>query len=134
MSVGDVFELFEAYPYFERRVIKKLFELNSEEEIDERINIIKDFIYNPNRKIIDMIPIFVERNIPQQLMNAFRFENLNVNTDSFEETNLKVLFEKSERILRGIKVDKFNLTVEEIQFLVNIKTMKDNEILCRNPI
>ena len=74
-------------------------------------------------------PIFVERNIPQQLMNAFRFENLNVNTDSFEETNLKVLFEKSERILRGIKVDKFSLTVEEIQFLVNIKTMKDNEIL-----
>lgn len=129
MSVGDVFELFESYPYFERRVIKKLFELNSEEEIDERINIIKDFIYNPNRKIIDMIPIFVERNIPQQLMNAFRFENLNVNTDSFEETNLKVLFEKSERILRGIKVDKFTLTVDEIQFLGNIKTMKDNEIL-----
>lgn len=129
MSVGDVFELFESYPYFERRVMKKLFELTSESEIDEHIEVIREFIYNPNRKIIDMIPIFVERNIPQQLMNAFRFENLNVNMDSFEEINLKVLFEKSERILRGIKVDKFNLTVEEIQFLVNLKTMKDNEIL-----
>lgn len=129
MSVADVFELFESYPYYERRVMKKLFDLTSEEDIDERIKIIKDFIYNPNRKIIDMIPIFVDKNIPQQLMNAFRFENLNITIDSFEETNLKVVFEKSERILRGIKVDKFNLTPEEIQFLVNVKTMKDNELL-----
>lgn len=129
MSVGDVFELFESYPYYERRVMKKLFDLNSEEDIDEKIKVVKDFIYNPNRKIIDMIPIFVDKNIPQQLMNAFRFENLNITIDSFEESNLNVVFEKSERILRGIKVDKFNLTPEEIQFLVNIKTMKDNEIL-----
>ena len=129
MSVADVFELFEAYPYYERRVMKKLFDLNSEEDIDSRIKIVKDFIYNPNRKIIDMIPIFVDKNIPQQLMNAFRFENLNITTDSFEESNLNVVFEKSERILRGIKVDKFNLSVEDIQFLVNVKTMKDNEIL-----
>ena len=104
-------------------------DLNSEEDIDEKIKVVKDFIYNPNRKIIDMIPIFVDKNIPQQLMNAFRFENLNITIDSFEESNLNVVFEKSERILRGIKVDKFNLTPEEIQFLVNIKTMKDNEIL-----
>jgi hypothetical protein len=62
-------------------------------------------------------------------MNAFRFENLNVTEDSFEESNLKVLFEKSQRILRGIKVDKFSLTPEEVAFLVNVKVMKDNEIL-----
>ena len=37
--------------------------------------VVTNFIYNPNRKIIDMIPIFVDKNIPQQLMNAFRFEN-----------------------------------------------------------
>ena len=62
-------------------------------------------------------------------MNAFRFENLNITTDSFEETNLNVVFEKSERILRGIKVDKFKLSPEEISFLVNIKTMMDTELL-----
>ena len=129
MSVADVFELYEAYPYYERRTLKKLFELTNEEEIDERVNKIKEFIYNPNRKIIDMIPIFISKNIPQQLMNAFRFENLNVTEDSFEESNLKVLFEKSQRILRGIKVDKFSLTPEEVAFLVNVKVMKDNEIL-----
>ena len=58
-----------------------------------------------------------------------RFENLNITIDSFEETNLKVVFEKSERILRGIKVDKFNLSEADIKFLVEVKTMKDNEIL-----
>ena len=31
----------------------------------------KDFIYNPYRKIIDMIPIFVDKNIPQLLMNGY---------------------------------------------------------------
>lgn len=129
MTVADVFELFEAYPYYERRVIKKIYELSSEEDIDSYVNRIKDFIYNPNRKIIDMITIFVDKNIPQQLMNAFRFENLNITTDSFEETNLNVVFEKSERILRGIKVDKFKLSPEEISFLVNIKTMMDTELL-----
>ena len=129
MTVSDIFEIFDSYPYYERRIIKKVYELESENDIDDYINKIKEFIYNPHRKIIDMIPIFVEKNIPQQLMNAYRFENLNINIDSFEETNLRVLFEKSERILRGIKIDKFNLTIDEINFLVNVHTLKNTNIL-----
>ena len=74
-----------------------------------------------------MIPIYVEKNIPQQLMNGYRFENLNVTMDSFEETNLDIIFERSTRILRSKKVEKFKNSIDDINFLVNVKRLQEEE-------
>lgn len=127
--VSDIFEIFNAYPYFNKRMIKKVFEVDAEEDIEEIRTKIKDFVYNPHRKIIDMIPVFVEKNIPQLLTNGYRFENLNVTEESFEDDNINNIFDKCNRIIRSTKIDKFKLSLDEINFLVEITNLKNKDLI-----
>lgn len=127
--VSDILEIFIAYPYFKKRMIKKVFEVEDETEIENIRKKIKDFVYNPNRKIIDMIPVFVEKNIPQLLTNGYRFENLNVTEESFEDDNINNIFEKCNRIIRSTKIDKFKLSLDEINFLVEVTTLKNKDLI-----
>ena len=110
-------------------MIKKVFEEEREEEIDIIRYKMKDFIYNPYRKIIDMIPIFVDKNIPQLLMNGYRFENLNITEESFEDENINNIFEKCNRIIIAKKVSKFKLSLDEINFLKEVKELKQKDLI-----
>ena len=127
--VSDVFEILDAYPYFNKKMIKKVFEVEDEEEIEKIRSKMKDFIYNPYRKIIDMIPLFVEKNVPQLLMNGYRFENLNVTEESFEDDNINNIFEKCNRIILSDKVTKFKLSLEEINFLIKVNEQKKKDLI-----
>lgn len=127
--VSDIFAIFDAYPYYAKKMIKKVFELDSEEEIDEIREKIKNFVYNPYRKIIDMIPVFVDKKVPQLLMNGYRFENLNVSEESFEDDNINNIFEKCNRIIISDKITKFKLSIDEINFLINVNELKKKDII-----
>ena len=127
--VSDVFELFDAYPYFNKKMIKKVFELEEDNEIDDIRNKMKDFIYNPYRKIIDMIPIFIDKKVAQLLMNGYRFENLNVTEESFEDDNIKNIFEKCNRVIISDKVSKFKLSLEEVNFLLKVNQLKKQDLI-----
>lgn len=127
--VSDIFEIFNAYPYFNKRMIKKVFEVELEEDIEEIRTKIKDFVYNPHRKIIDMIPVFVNKNVPQLLTNGYRFENLNVTEESFEDENINNIFDKCNRIIRSTKIDKFKLSIDEINFLTEVTNLKNKNLI-----
>lgn len=127
--VNDIFRIAISFPFFIRKHIKKQFNFETDDEVTDCFNELLEVVYNPTKRIIDMIPIYVDKDIPQQLMNGYRFENLNINTDSFEETNLKQIFDKSERIVRGLKVDKFELSIEEIDFLTKVTKLKASKVL-----
>lgn len=125
--VEDIYKIVIYFPFFTKKIVKTIFEINEEQEIENKFKYLKDIYYNPDKKIIQMIPIYVEKNIPQQLMNGYRFENLNVTMDSFEETNLDIIFERSTRILRSKKVEKFKNSIDDINFLVNVKRLQEEE-------
>ena len=127
--VSDIFEIYDAYPYFNKKMIKKVFEEENEEEINNIRFKMKDFIYNPHRKIIDMISIFIDKNVPQLLMNGYRFENLNINEESFEDDNINNIFEKCNRIIIAEKVGKFKLSLDEINFLKNVDELKQKDLI-----
>jgi len=124
-SVADALEIFNAYPFFYKKMIKKIYGLETNEEIEHLRTKTTDFIYNPYRKIIDMIPLFVEKNIPQLLMNGYRFENLNITEESFEEENINNIFEKCHRIIINSKMEKFSLSTDEINFLIKVTELKN---------
>lgn len=127
--VSDVFEIFNAYPYFNKKMIKNVFEVENDDEIDEIRNKMREFIYNPYRKIIDMIPIFVDKKVPQLLMNGYRFENIDVTEESFEDDNIKNIFEKCNRIITSDKVSKFKLSLDEINFLIKVNEQKKKDLI-----
>lgn len=125
-KVSDIFALLVSYPVFARKIVEEALELTEDEEVDKALSEIKKLLYNPYKKVITMIPIFENNNIPQIMMNGYRFENLNITEDSFEETNIKIIFERSDKILRELKIKKFTLTIDQIDFLVQVYNMKKN--------
>ncbi len=125
-KVSDIFYLLLSYPIFARKIIKESLELTENEEIDDVLLELKELLYNPYKKVITMIPVFENNNIPQILMNGYRFENLNITEDSFEETNIKIIFERADKIFRELKINNFKLSIDQIDFLVNVYNMKKN--------
>lgn len=128
-SISDLYELIIFYPYFGRRLLKSTFDLEKETQIDEYIEKIEKLFFNPYRKIIDMIPIFVDKNITQLLMNGFRFKNINITQESLDENNMQLIFEKCDRVIRRIKAKEFELKSDEIKFLIDVKKLKDQMLL-----
>jgi hypothetical protein len=76
-----------------------------------------------------MIPLFVEKNVPQLLMNWYRFENINVTEESFEDDNINNIFEKCNRIMLSDKVSKFKLSLEQINFLIKVNEQKKKDLI-----
>lgn len=125
-KASDIFCIVKSYPLFSRQIIKKTLEVEERQQIADIYKEIDKLLYNPYRKIIDMIPVFEKNNIPQILMNGYRFENLNVTEDSFDDMNIKIIFERSDKIFRELKIRKFKLSIDQIEFLVAIDAMKKN--------
>ena len=103
---------------------------NNPEKIENIREKIKNFVYNPYRKIIDMIPVFVDKKVPQLLMNGYRFENLNVSEESFEDDNINNIFEKCNRIIIS---DKITIITNYI-YNTSIIYIKYNRIYRKNQI
>jgi hypothetical protein len=78
--VSDVFAIYDAYPYFNKKMIKKVFQVEDNDEIDNIRDKMKNFIYNlpkPYRDIIerDWIIIFANK-VPGELFHR-HFVNIN---------------------------------------------------------
>lgn len=126
--ISSIIELIVFYPYFSRSIIKSVFEYENATEVTDKYNEIYDLLYNRNRKLIDMKSIFSNENFELRLMDAYRFDNLNVNETTFEEDNQQLVFSNYEKLKNKMKISKFQHTIDEISFLINIKKMKDEEV------
>ena len=125
--VNGVVDIIISYPYYGRKLVKKVFELEDENEITEKMDELFWMFYNPKKKIINMKQIFSKENFERELMNGYRFENLNVHEDSFEEESFELILFNCEKLHIKLKMRSFVHSVDEIEFLVNIKKLRDTE-------
>lgn len=131
-TIAELFNIICSYRYFTRRTIKDVFDITSiekEKEANQKIDHIKKMLYNPERKIIDSIPIFVNVNIPQILMNSYRFENIDLFESSFELGTLMSMMQKIDKILLYYDIQDFKTTPEEIKFIRKVTTLKNGNKL-----
>lgn len=131
-TIAELFNIICSYRYFTRRTIKDVFDITSiekEQEANQKIDHIKKMLYNPERKIIDSIPVFVNANIPQILMNSYRFENIDLFESSFELGTLMSLMQKIDKILLYYEVQNFTTTIDEIKFIRRVTTLKNSNKL-----
>lgn len=126
--ISDILNIIISYPFFSRSIIKTVFEYEESDEVTKKYKELFDMYYNSNRKLIDMKSAFSKENFEIRLMDAYRFDNLNINETSFEEDSQNLIFTNYEKLQNKIKISKFTHTPEEIEFLINIKKMKDEEI------
>ena len=90
--VSDIINIIISYPFFSKPIIKSVFEYETDEEVDKKFQELFDLFYNKSRKLIDMKSVFSTENFERRLMDAYRFDNLNVNETTFEEDNQNLIF------------------------------------------
>ena len=126
-TAGEILEVIYSYPFFAFKKFGKLVqEVEDDSEIMNRLNEVRDLIFNPYRKLIDIIQIFSNQNVLQVLTNGYRFENLNLYEDSFDAGNIELIFDKCDKVIRRVKMDKFNLNIDQIKFLSEVNKLKNS--------
>lgn len=124
---SDIINIIISFPFFSKSIIKSVFEYENNEEVEKKYNELFDLFYNKNRKLIDMKSVFSTENFERRLMDAYRFDNLNVNETTFEEDNQNLIFTNYNKLKNKLKISHFTHTLDEIEFLINIKKMYDEE-------
>lgn len=125
--VSDILNIIISYPFYSRSIIKSVYEYENNEDVDTKYNELFDLFYNKTRKLIDMKSIFSTENFERRLMDSYRFDNLNVNETTFEEDNQNLIFTNYSKLKNKMKISHFKHSLDEIEFLINIKKMKDEE-------
>lgn len=120
ISVSDVLNLYESFPYFKMLAIQEAFNTNDYDEtlaLSEEFN---DFALNTSNVIVCGIPIFGESNIPMVIANKYKLHNLKISTEDLSPENTSVLLNKILLILRVNAIENSDLDISKVWFMAKV--------------
>ena len=122
-TLYDLLSVASSYYIYLKTLIKKNFDGITEEEINKKIEEIKEYIYSFNINIINYISINEERDIPRIISDKYKLLGINIPSDTIENS-LDTTIDTIEKLLLKDVIDKSQLKYEDIEFLCN-----SNEII-----
>lgn len=127
LNVSELLHLFYSFDFFKKQYIKRVFDINTYEEIQKYSESFDLFEMNPNNIIITGTYIFEENHIAKIIMNRYRLDNINLTEEGLSEDNLPSLIEKVDFVLRSYEIDNSKTSVEKIWFMVQTEKIKKIE-------
>ena len=127
LTVPELLRLYNNYDYFKKKDIKRVFKLNSYDEVIKLSEEFDAFARNPNNIIINGVSLFEENNVAKIIVNRYRLYNINITEENFEPIELDELLNKIKFILRVNEIEKSPITVEKIWFMVQVEKLMDKE-------
>lgn len=127
LTISDVLNLYYSYDYFKKLVIQGVYNINNYEEIIKYSDDFDLFAMNPTNIIITGVNIFEENDIARVIANKYRLSNLNIIEEDLGEDNLNLILNKIMLILRVEKIEKSNISLDKIWFLVQVEKMINKE-------
>jgi len=120
MLISEVVRLYESFSYHRKLALKETLNLEEYKTVMEYSDDFEKFANNPDNVIINGIYAMEENNVAKNIMNKYRFENINITENDLEETNLSNLKNKIEFLLRVKSINESSLSVEKIWFIVSV--------------
>jgi len=127
LLISDVVRLYYSYNFFKKETFKKVFELNTYNEIVSLCDEFDEFASNPSNIIINGINTFEESDVASVICNKYRLENINLEIADLDEDNLVALKNKIDFIFRINKIEHSELSVEKIWFIVQTGKILEKE-------
>ena len=127
LLISDVVRLYYSYNFFKKETFKKVFNLESYNEIVDMCNEFDDFASNPSNIIINGINTFEETDVASVIANKYRLENINLELADLDEDSLEALKNKIDFVFRVHKIENSNLSVEKIWFIVQTDKIAEKE-------
>ena len=120
LTIPELLHLYFSYDYFKKKIIKRVFNLTSYDEVISYSEEFDVFAKNPNNIIVNGVSVFEENNIARIILNKYRLDNINLTEESLDPNDLDTLIEKIQFILRVNEVEKSKTTVEKIRFMTKV--------------
>lgn len=127
LLISDVVRLYYSYNYFKKETLKNIYQLNTYDEVVKLCDEFDDFASTPTNVIINGINTFEECDVANVIANKYRLENINIESQELDEDNLNTLKNKIDFIFRINKIEKSELSVEKIWFIVQTEKILEKE-------
>lgn len=124
-TASDILYFIVNYPSYGYNIIKSVFKFDVEKDVEEKYKELRYLYYSPDKKIIDMFLVFMKDDLKQILINGYRFGNINITEESFDEVNCGEIIKECDKLILKVKASNFKMPIENIRFIVNVKELKD---------
>lgn len=127
ITIPELLHLYYSYDFFKKKVIRKVFNLSSYNDILKYSEEFDLFSMNPNNVIINGVSVFEDNEIVKIIINKYRLDNINITETSIEADNLNNSLSKIQFLLRANEIDKSKVTAEKIWFIIEVEKISKND-------
>jgi hypothetical protein len=120
LLISDVVRLYYSYNFFKKETFEKIFNLTTYNEVIDLCNEFDEFAANPTNIIINGINTFEDTDVASVICNKYKLENINLEVADLDEDSLFSLRNKIDFVFRVYKIERSNLSVEKIWFIVQV--------------
>ena len=123
-TVSNLFNLYYNYNYFKKEAIKRVYRLNTYDDVVDLSNKFDKFFEDETNVIINGVPVFENTNVQRIIANKCRLNNLNIS--EFDLDDLQNFYNKMMIIIRTGKIKNSSTTIEKIWFMTQVdKILRD---------
>ena len=132
ITISDLLNLYYSFDYYKKDSIKRVFNITNYEDLIKISDEFDLFAMNPTNVVMNGTPLFDYTNVSKIIVNKYRLSKINIEDEDLDTSNIDNLLDKLELLLRIDKIEKSDLTVEKMWFIVKsqniISDSSDKEV------
>lgn len=98
----------------------------TQEEIDEKLKDLEEFIMYPNNNIINNVTITEEKDLVMIILDKYKLMNINLTNEQFEDTNIDSLISTVDKILVNHYINDSEISLELLNDACEFKKILDS--------
>jgi hypothetical protein len=127
LTISELLNLYYSFDYFKKVAIKRVFNLNSYDEVIKYSDSFDLYAMNPTNVVTSGVLLFEENDVGKIIMNRYRLDNINVTEESLQPEELDNLLDRIQMLLRVNEIEESSATVERIWFMVQVEKINAKE-------
>jgi hypothetical protein len=113
--------------FYLAKVIKNQDDSLKENDVNNKILTLKQYLYEGEKSIISNIKINENKNVAQIVMDRYKLVNLNVTEEELTLDNIDAFIKKVNSLIYYYDIKKLNINLDNVNFIINVNKDK---IIC----
>ncbi|MDD4705610.1 MAG: hypothetical protein PHS24_00140 [Bacilli bacterium] len=119
-ALKDLLHIYYSFDYYKKEAIKNSYEINSYDELIEYSDSFDLFALDLTNVIVCPVNAFDEVSVAKVIINKYRLLNINITNEDLYPENIDSFTERINLILRIQELEKSQLTIEKLWFMVQV--------------
>lgn len=122
-TIYEVLNLASSYYMYLTDVMIKHNKTITQEEIDEQVKKLDEFLTNPYNTLINNLTILDEKDVALIIKDRYKLLEFIIERQDLEESNLETLMDTLEQIILGLNMKRVDIEPNDIENIFEIKKL-----------